>query len=78
MESPEKTLLFLEDLQSFNDEDIAEAIPLPIAPALLRMAIAGASAQVPDDAAELDAMLTSLGEFCLRLRSDRDELSAAA
>ena len=70
MNSPEKVLTFLEELQSFSDEDIAEAIPVPMPPPALRLMLAGVGGAISDDADELDAHLTRLGMFCLNLRSD--------
>lgn len=79
MRSPEKVLKFLEELQDFTDAEIAEAIPLPISPALLRAGLAGVAGQVPQDPDELDGWLMKLSEFCLSLRSDPvDEPARAA
>ncbi len=68
--SPEKVLEFLEEMQSSTDQEIAEAIPLPVPPAATRAALAAVAAQVPNDADELDEWLGNLGAFCLALRSD--------
>ena len=76
MKSPEKVLRFLEELESFNDEEIGDAVPLGIPAPMLRMALAGVAGSVSDDAAELDEFLTKLGDWCLGLRSDREEVSA--
>lgn len=70
MKSPEKVLLFLEELQGFSDDDIAEAIPVPMPPPALRMMLAGVATALGEDAEALDANLTQLGNFCLNLRSD--------
>lgn len=79
MKSPEKVLLFLEEMQSCTDVEIAEAIPLPVPPTMIRAALAGVAGQISDDAGELDEWLTRLGEFCLSLRSDPvDEPANAA
>lgn len=70
MRSPEKVLRFLEEIQSYPDEDIVEAVPLGIPAPALRGALVGVAAALPDDAADLDGLLDRLGSFCLSLRSD--------
>lgn len=82
MRSPEKVLVFLEQLQTYRDEEIEEALGLPIPAPLLRAALTAVVTQVPDDHVALDEMLNRLGEFALSLRSDviriTDEPTAAA
>ncbi|PZR70113.1 MAG: hypothetical protein DLM63_00210 [Solirubrobacterales bacterium] len=82
MRSPEKVLVFLEQLQSYRDEEIEEALGLPIPAPLLRMALTAVVPQVPENADDLDELLDRLGEFALSLRSDvivvTDEPAAAA
>ncbi len=68
--SPEKVLEFIEELLSFSDEELAQAMPVPIAPALLRGGLAAAAGQVPGDPEVLDELLCKVGFFCLSLRSD--------
>jgi len=46
-------LTFLDEMQSTTDAEIAEAIPLPVPPAMIRATLAGVAGQVPDDVDEL-------------------------
>jgi hypothetical protein len=90
--STEKLLLFLEQLDERPDSELAQIVPVP--PSIARMAIAAASGRVPQDAAQLDEWALQAAQFCLAARSDsaqayelapltmtvveRDELAAAA
>lgn len=69
MRSPEKTLAFLEQLQGYTDDEMAEVLPV-VPPPVLRSALAMAAAQVPEDHVELDGYLAHLGELAESLRSD--------
>jgi hypothetical protein len=78
MKSTEKVMAMLEVLQDQEDEEIAAALPIAVPPPMLRGALVMVAAQLPDTPDELDAFLTNVGEFCLSMRSDRDEIPAQA
>lgn len=77
MKSPEKVLAFIEELQSFPDDEMAEALGLPFATPFLRIALASVGEVMPSDPAELDEKLTQVGDFCLSLRSDPETAEVA-
>lgn len=70
MNSPEKVLRLIEEMQDYSDQELAEAFPFGLPPMLLRGVLAGAAGQVPTDAAKLDEMLTRAIQLCADLRSD--------
>jgi hypothetical protein len=68
MNSPEKLIAFLEQLDDCEDAELSQILPVP--PNWARMGIAAASNRVPDDAEQLDAWALSAAQFCLSMRSD--------
>jgi hypothetical protein len=66
--STEKVFDMLERLEDFDDEILAQTLPVP--PSVARMAIAAAGARVPTDPAVLDDWAIRVAVFCLELRSD--------
>lgn len=70
MNSIEKVYLALEQMADAEDEDLAEAIPVPIPPTMLRGFLPIITRNIPEDPAELDDFLGKVGDFCHSLRSD--------
>lgn len=68
MDSTEKLIAFLEELDERPDEELAAILPVPVS--IGRMAIAAASARVPTDAAQLDEWALAAAQFCLGIRGD--------
>jgi hypothetical protein len=66
--STEKLLLFLEQLDERPDSELAQIVPVP--PSIARMAIAAASGRVPHDHEQLDEWALQAAQFCLAARSD--------
>jgi hypothetical protein len=72
MDSTEKLLAFLEQLEDRDDDELQQIAPVP--PSIARMAIAAASSRVPNDAAALDEWAEQAARFCLSMRSDAHAL----
>lgn len=70
MTSVEKVYLCLEELEDADDQELAEALPIPIPAHMLRGILPVIARQVPENSADLDQFLTSVGDFCHSLRSD--------
>lgn len=70
MNSVEKVYLALEELEDADDEELKEALPLPIPVPTLRGLLPVVARYVPENAGELDEFLTQVGNFCHSLRSD--------
>ncbi|HWE10554.1 MAG TPA: hypothetical protein VG325_14475 [Solirubrobacteraceae bacterium] len=70
MKSTEKVWEVLERLQDSEDDELEDAIPIGMPPAIIRSGLAMVGSQVPKDPAELDEFLTGVGDFCHSLRSD--------
>lgn len=68
MDSTEKLIAFLEQLDERPDEELAAILPVPVS--IGRMAIAAASARVPTDAHQLDEWALAAAQFCLGIRGD--------
>lgn len=70
MNSVEKVASGLVYAQDLKDSELREAVPLDVPVPMIRMALAGAAAQLPTDVDELDRLLESIAGFALSLRSD--------
>lgn len=68
MDSTEKLIAFLEQLDERPDSELAQILPVPVS--IARMAIAAASARVPTDATQLDEWALAAAQFCLGIRGD--------
>lgn len=76
MNSQTKILLFLEQIQDLDDQELADAIPMASA-RIVRGTLAAVARAVPDDAALLDRLLEQGAEIMLAMRGD-DRIAAAA
>lgn len=72
MNSTDKIYALLEFLQDQDDNELADAIQLPLPPAFARGALMAVAGNLPADPAELDRFLTDVSQFCLSLCSDRE------
>lgn len=68
MDSTEKLLAFIEQLEDRDDAELQQIAPVP--PSIARMALAAASSRVPSDAGMLDDWAEQAARFCLSMRSD--------
>jgi hypothetical protein len=76
MNSIEKVHLALEEMADAEDEDLTEAIPVPIPPTMLRSFMPVIAHSIPEDPGDLDLFLTQVGDFCHSLRSDHEPAPA--
>lgn len=77
MNSREKVYEALEQLADADDDELREALPIPIPAAILRGVVPAIARNIPEDVRELDAFLTQVGDFCHAMRSDGYAVAAA-
>lgn len=70
MNSVQKVYMALEEIGDMEDDELQEALPVPVPIPLARSILPMVARSIPEDAAELDEFLTQVGDFCHGLRSD--------
>lgn len=77
MNSVEKCYRALEYIADLDDEELDDALPIPLPPAMARGFLPIVARNMPDNPHVLDQFLTDVGNFCHDLRSDHEPATAA-